>query len=129
MPAMALTGILFSLVNKPITTIHNGNIAPIMAPSPAVILYCSANVLKPLLTIKFRKLSTRTGIHSLPFGKTAFLYRKKLTYNNSAMICRILANCKAGIRFTPSFDAIQVVPHKIQTNARQKIAFALVPFL
>ena len=45
------------------------------------------------------------------------------------MICRMLAICKAGIRFTPSLDAIQVVPHRIQTNARQKTALALVPFL
>jgi hypothetical protein len=86
-------------------------------------------VLSPLLNTKFRKLSTNTGIHSFPFGNLAPLIRKKITYNDPAMICRMLANCKAGIRSTPFFDASQVVPHKKQTNARAKMAFALVPFL
>jgi len=65
--------------NKPITTIHKGKMAPMIEPRPAEILYCNANVLRPLLIMKFKKLRTMIGIHSFPFGSDAFLKRKKLT--------------------------------------------------
>lgn len=44
------------------------------------------------------------------------------------MIWRMLAICRAGIPITPCLDAIQVVPQRMQTNARQKMALALAPF-
>lgn len=44
------------------------------------------------------------------------------------MNCLIPASCRAGMYFTPSFDASQVVPQKKQTKDKAKIAFALRPF-
>ena len=43
------------------------------------------------------------------------------------MVCRIPANCKAGIYCTPSLEAIHVVPQKKQTTPNAKIALPLVP--
>ncbi len=37
------------------------------------------------------------------------------------MNCRMAASCKAGMCFTPSFDAIQVVPQKKLTQHNAKI--------
>ena len=75
---MALVGIFSLELNSPMITIHNGKMAPMMAPRPADI-YLTPQVLRPLLIIKFKKHNTNTGIHSRPFGKGAPLYRKKAT--------------------------------------------------
>ena len=37
------------------------------------------------------------------------------------MNCRIAASCKAGICFTPSLEASQVVPQKKQTQHKAKM--------
>ena len=42
------------------------------------------------------------------------------------MNCLIAANCKAGICFTPSFEAIQVVPQKKLTQHNAKIGSPIV---
>ena len=64
-PAMAFAGIDFLLLNNPITTIHNGNVAPMMEPNPAEI-YFTPQVDNALLNMKFRKLNIIIGRHSFP---------------------------------------------------------------
>jgi len=49
------------------------------------------------------------------------LYKKKATYSIPPMNCLIPASCKAGIYFTPSFDASQVVPQKKLTQHKAKM--------
>lgn len=45
------------------------------------------------------------------------------------MNCLIAASCNAGIYFTPSRDAIQVVPQKKDTSPSAMSAFVLLLFL
>src|SRR5687768_13859434 len=76
-PVIALEGKLEPALNKPITTSHNGKMAPIIAPSPAEI-YFTPQVDNALLSIKFKKLSISMGYHSFPFGHAFPLTIKKL---------------------------------------------------
>ena len=62
---MALPGIFVLAEKNPITTNHNGKMAPIMEPSPAEI-YFSPHVLKPFAIKKFRKLNMIIDRHSFP---------------------------------------------------------------
>ena len=59
--------------------------------------------------------------HCLPFGHGVFLYKKKPTYKIPPINCLIPASCSAGICFTPSFDASQVVPQKKLTQHKAKM--------
>src|SRR5688500_6418958 len=62
-PSIALPGIFVLAENKPITTSHNGKIAPIIAPSPEEI-YFKPQVLNPFANKKFKKLNTKIDCHS-----------------------------------------------------------------
>ena len=104
-----------SPLNKVIITIQSGKMEPRIAPNP-LLMYFTPQVLKPLLNTKLSMLRMNMVFHCLPFGQGVFLYKKKATYSIPPMSCLIPANCKAGICFTPSFEASQVVPQKKQTK-------------
>jgi hypothetical protein len=74
-PLIAFGGMDFLLLNNPITTIHKGNVAPMIEPSPAEI-YFTPQVDSALLNMKFKKLNIRIGPHSLPRGHTLPLLMK-----------------------------------------------------
>ena len=74
---MAVVGIDFLLVDNPIRTIHKGNVAPIIEPSPAEI-YFTPQVESALLNMKFKKLRMIIDRHSLPRGQTLPLLIKKI---------------------------------------------------
>ena len=94
--------------------------APMMAPNP-LLMYFTPQVLNPLLNTKLRMLRIKMAFHCLPFGQGVFLYKKKPTYSIPPINCLIPASCKAGICFTPSFDASQVVPQKKLTQHKAKM--------
>ena len=114
-----------SPLNKVIITIQSGKIAPIIAPNP-LLMYFTPQVLSPLLNTKLRMLRINMAFHCLPFGQGVFLYKKKATYSIPPMSCLIPANCKAGICFTPSFEASQVVPQKKLTQHKAIIGKPMV---
>ena len=97
-----------------------------MDPRPAEI-YFTPQVDRALLSMKFKTLRTIIGRHSFPLGQTRPLLIKKSRYKTPPANCLIPAICNAGICFTPSFDAIQVVPQKNETSPRATNALERVP--
>ena len=77
-PTTGLNDIFDLDTNKLMTTSHSGKIAAMIAASPAE-RYFTLQVVKPLLNRKFRKPSTRIGIHSLRFGSADPFNKKKET--------------------------------------------------
>ena len=75
---MALVGIFDFAEKNPITTNHNGKIAPIIDPSPAE-MYLTPQLLSPFAIKKFRKLSMKIDRHSFPFGHLSPFVKKKRT--------------------------------------------------
>ena len=116
---------IFSPLKTVISTIHNGKIAPIIAPKP-LLIYFTPQVLKPLLITKLRILRINIVFHCFPLGQGVFLYKKKTTYKSPPSNCLIPASCKPGIFFTPSFEASQVVPQKKLTQHKAKIGHPIV---
>ena len=106
-------------------TIHKGKIAPMMAPKP-LLTYFTPQVLRPLLKTKLRMLRMKIAFHCFPFGQDAFLYTKKATKSIPAINCLMPASCKAGMCFTPSFEAIQVVPQKKLIQHKAKMGNPMV---
>jgi hypothetical protein len=96
-------------------TSHKGKVAPMMEARPPE-MYFTPQVDRALLNMKFSKVNIRTVSHSFPLGIDLPLLIKKITYIIPPMNCLIAAICKAGICFTPSREAIQVVPQKKDTN-------------
>lgn len=96
-----------------------------IAPSP-LLMYFTPQVLKPLLKTKLRMLKMIMVFHCFPFGQGVFLNKKKEIYSNPPMNCLMAASCKAGMCFTPSFEAIQVVPQKKLTQHKAKIGNPMV---
>lgn len=86
-----------------------------IAPKP-LLMYLTPQVLNPLLKTKLRMLKIMIAFHCFPFGQGVFLNKKNEMYRKPPMNCLMAANCNAGICFTPSFDAIQVVPQKKLTQ-------------
>lgn len=127
MPMMAKGGSLSPLTAK-IITIHSGKMAPMMEPRP-LLIYCTPQVLRPLLSIKFKKLSTKMGHHCFPLGQAVFLYIKNSTYKPPPINCRIPASCRAGIAFTPCREASQVVPQKKLTQHSAKMGSPMLSAL
>ena len=69
-PFNAAMGMRSFEVKRPMITIHNGNVAAMMAPSPAEI-YFTPHVVSPLLQRMLSTLSTPITYHSRPLGHVA----------------------------------------------------------
>lgn len=67
--------------------------------------------------------------HCFPFGQGLFLNKKKEIYKNPAMNCLMAASCIAGICFTPSLEAIHVVPQKKLTQHKANMGNPIVLIL
>lgn len=68
----------------------------------------------------------KIAFHCFPLGQGAFLYTKKATKSIPAINCLMPASCKAGMCFTPSFEAIQVVPQKKLIQHKAKMGNPMV---
>ena len=108
-------------------TTQMGLIAPTTAPKP-LGMYTTDNTLKPLLTTNIKTDIQMILQNWCLFGTMPLKKVKKATYIPPPIKWRSPDNCNAGKYLTPTFEAIQVVPHNIETKPTAKSAFDLSDF-